>query len=122
MNPPQDDLFAYAMQYESHARSVDSAGRVSFLISLFEFSMFADTPSIPQGLPPLLARAPTTEQLESLEDRLAQYGGLFREQAKDFVASLERSTDLDMRFLAVRLNFNYQFRTSRADFQRLGGH
>ncbi|GAA5966455.1 hypothetical protein JCM8115_002676 [Rhodotorula mucilaginosa] len=84
-----DDLFAYAMQYESHARSADSAGR---------------------GLPPLLARAPTTEQLESLEDRLAQYGGLFREQAKDFVASLERSTDLDMRFLAVRLNFNYQFR------------
>lgn len=75
--------------------------------------MFADTPSTPQGLPPLLARAPTTEQLESLEDRLAQYGGLFREQAKDFVASLERSTDLDMRFLAVRLNFNYQFRTSR---------
>jgi polyhydroxyalkanoate synthesis regulator phasin len=42
-----------------------------------------------------------TEQLESLEDRLAQYGGLFREQAKDFVASLERSTDLDMRFLAA---------------------
>ncbi|GAA5993347.1 hypothetical protein JCM10908_001441 [Rhodotorula pacifica] len=86
-----DDLFAYAMQYESYARSTaaSSAGR---------------------GLPPILARAPTTEQLESLEDRLAQYGGLFREQAKEFVASLERSTDLDMRFLAVRLNFNYQFR------------
>ncbi|GAA5880119.1 hypothetical protein JCM3774_004154 [Rhodotorula dairenensis] len=85
-----DDLFAYAMQYESHARSAATAGH--------------------RGLAPLLAPAPTAEQLESLEDRLAQYGGLFREQAKEFVVSLERSTDLDMRFLAVRLNFNYQFR------------
>ncbi|GJN91386.1 hypothetical protein Rhopal_004407-T1 [Rhodotorula paludigena] len=70
-----DDLFAYAMQHESYARST------------------ADT-----------------EQLEKLEDRLASYGTQFRERATELVTGLERSPDLDMKFLAVRLNFNYQFR------------
>lgn len=57
-------------------------------------------------------RPPTAEQLEKLEDRLASYGSLFRERATELVIGLERSPDLDMKFLAVRLNFNYQFRAS----------
>lgn len=73
-------------------------------------------PSIPpltrpaQGQPPLAIQRPTTAQLENLEERLASSGAAFREQAKDLVVALDRSPDLDLRFLAVRLNFNYQFR------------
>lgn len=63
---------------------------------------------------PLHLRPPTAEQLEKLEDRLASYGTLFRERATELVVGLERSPDLDMKFLAVRLNFNYQFRTFRS--------
>ncbi|GAA5976158.1 hypothetical protein JCM11641_003297 [Rhodosporidiobolus odoratus] len=86
-----DDLFAYAMQHESYARSVADHAR--------------DNRS-----PVLPTRPPSVEQLMSLETRLADYAGQFREKAKELVAGLERSPDLDMKFLAVRLNFNYSFR------------
>ncbi|GAA5885815.1 hypothetical protein JCM5296_000151 [Sporobolomyces johnsonii] len=85
-----DDLFAYAMQHESHARSAQDTAR---------------------GLPsPILARAPSTDQLMDLENRLADYSARFREKAQELVVGLERSPDLDMKFLAVRLNFNHSFR------------
>ncbi|TNY22196.1 Spc98 family-domain-containing protein [Rhodotorula diobovata] len=87
-----DDLFAYAMQHESYARATSDTARSA----------------------PLHLRPPTAEQLEKLEDRLASYGTLFRERATELVVGLERSPDLDMKFLAVRLNFNYQFRTFRS--------
>ncbi|GAA5856481.1 hypothetical protein JCM9279_005462 [Rhodotorula babjevae] len=83
-----DDLFAYAMQHESYARATADSTRSA----------------------PLHLRPPTAEQLEKLEDRLASYGSLFRERATELVVGLERSPDLDMKFLAVRLNFNHQFR------------
>ncbi|GAA6052096.1 hypothetical protein JCM3770_006629 [Rhodotorula araucariae] len=83
-----DDLFAYAMQHESYARATSDSSRPA----------------------PLHLHPPTAEQLENLEDRLASYGTLFRERATELVTGLERSPDLDMKFLAVRLNFNYAFR------------
>lgn len=63
-----------------------------------------------QGQPPPAIQRPTTAQLENLEERLAGSSAAFRDQAKDLVVALDRSPDLDLRFLAVRLNFNYQFR------------
>uniref|UniRef100_A0A0K3C825 BY PROTMAP: gi/472586515/gb/EMS24034.1/ spindle pole body component Alp6 [Rhodosporidium toruloides NP11] gi/647397918/emb/CDR41343.1/ RHTO0S06e00936g1_1 [Rhodosporidium toruloides] n=2 Tax=Rhodotorula toruloides TaxID=5286 RepID=A0A0K3C825_RHOTO len=84
-----EDLYAFSMQYESYARAAASTAR---------------------GQPPLAIQRPTTAQLENLEERLASSGAAFREQAKDLVVALDRSPDLDLRFLAVRLNFNYQFR------------
>ncbi|GAA6044414.1 hypothetical protein JCM8097_007451 [Rhodosporidiobolus ruineniae] len=86
-----DDLFAYAMQHESYARSMADAAKGS------------RNPILP-------ARAPSIEAHRALESRLAEYAEQFREQAKELVTGLERSPDLDMKFLAVRLNFNYAFR------------
>ncbi|GEM08103.1 spindle pole body component Alp6 [Rhodotorula toruloides] len=83
-----EDLYAFSMQYESYARAAAGTAR---------------------GQPPLAIQRPTTAQLENLEERLATSGAAFREQAKDLVVALDRSSDLDLRFLAVRLNFNYQF-------------
>ncbi|GAA5890728.1 hypothetical protein JCM6882_000637 [Rhodosporidiobolus microsporus] len=86
-----DDLFAYAMQHESYARSVADHAR--------------------DGRSPILpTRAPSAQQLYDLENRLADYASQFRERARELVSGLERSPDLDMKFLAVRLNFNYSFR------------
>ncbi|GAA5859868.1 hypothetical protein JCM8547_004364 [Rhodosporidiobolus lusitaniae] len=85
-----DDLFAYAMQHESYARSMSDNAR--------------------DGRAPILPlRAPSVEALIALENRLADYAGQFRDKAKELVSGLERSPDLDMKFLAVRLNFNYSF-------------
>ncbi|BGP17226.1 Microtubule-nucleating Tub4p (gamma-tubulin) complex component [Rhodosporidiobolus nylandii] len=86
-----DDLFSYALQHESYARSMVDNAR--------------------DGRSPVLPiRAPSIEALIDLENRLADYAGQFREKARELVSGLERSPDLDMKFLAVRLNFNYQFR------------
>ncbi|GAA6006006.1 hypothetical protein JCM10207_007304 [Rhodosporidiobolus poonsookiae] len=85
-----DDLFAYAMQHESYARSVADQNRGTRT--------------------PLLLNAPSPEALYELENRLADYAGRFRDQARELVSGLERSPDLDLKFLAVRLNFNYSFR------------
>ncbi|GAA6017566.1 hypothetical protein JCM11491_005285 [Sporobolomyces phaffii] len=86
-----DDLFAHAMQLESHARSAQDSAR---------------------GLPsPVLSsRPPSTQRLYDIESLLISHSESFQSAAESFVASLEKSPDLDMKFLAVRLNFNFQFR------------
>ncbi|GAA5965313.1 hypothetical protein JCM3765_007161 [Sporobolomyces pararoseus] len=86
-----DDLFAHAMQLESHARSAQDAAR---------------------GLPsPVLSsRPPSTQRLYDIETLLISHSESFQTAAENFVSSLEKSPDLDMKFLAVRLNFNFQFR------------
>lgn len=68
------------------------------------------------GSPILPLRAPSVDALIDLENRLADYAGQFRDKAKELVSGLERSPDLDMKFLAVRLNFNYNFRTLPSAF------
>ncbi|GAA5916670.1 Spc98p [Sporobolomyces salmoneus] len=87
-----DDLFAHAMQLESHARSAQDTAR---------------------GLPsPILSsRPPSTQRLYDIETLLISHSEQFQSAAESFVSSLEKSPDLDMKFLAVRLNFNFQFRT-----------
>lgn len=103
------------MQYESYARSVADNARVRPLSPL---SAFLPSPHLPPafsqdgGSPILPLRAPSVDALIDLENRLADYAGQFRDKAKELVSGLERSPDLDMKFLAVRLNFNYNFRTS----------
>jgi len=52
---------------------------------------------------------PKPEALYAIRDRLAQYAGEFRELAVALVTQLGQAPDLDMRFLAVRLNFNFAF-------------
>ncbi|GAA5873082.1 hypothetical protein JCM16303_006932 [Sporobolomyces ruberrimus] len=86
-----DDLFAHAMQLESHARSAQDTAR---------------------GLPsPVLSfRPPSTQRLYDIETLLISHSESFQSAAESFVSSLEKSPDLDMKFLAVRLNFNFQFR------------
>ncbi|GAA5825617.1 hypothetical protein JCM5353_007507 [Sporobolomyces roseus] len=86
-----DDLFAHAMQLESHARSAQDSSR---------------------GLPsPVLSsRPPSTQRLYDIETLLISHSEQFQSAAESFVSSLEKSPDLDMKFLAVRLNFNFQFR------------
>ncbi|GAA5945281.1 Spc98p [Sporobolomyces koalae] len=87
-----DDLFAHAMQLESHARSAQDSAR---------------------GLPsPVLSsRPPSTQRLYDIETLLISHSEQFQTSAENFVSSLEKSPDLDMKFLAVRLNFNFQFRS-----------
>ncbi|GAA5916678.1 uncharacterized protein JCM6883_005865 [Sporobolomyces salmoneus] len=64
------------------------------------------------GLPsPILSsRPPSTQRLYDVETLLISHSEQFQSAAESFVSSLEKSPDLDMKFLAVRLNFNFQFR------------
>lgn len=50
--------------------------------------------------------------LAGIQGRLAEYAGEFKELTASLVQSLGQAPDLDMRFLSVRLNFNYAFRES----------
>ncbi|GAA6063367.1 hypothetical protein JCM10212_000306 [Sporobolomyces blumeae] len=87
-----DDLFAHAMQLESHARSAQDTAR---------------------GYPAPVAssRPPSTQRLYDIETLLISRSDQFQSAAESFTSSLEKSPDLDMKFLAVRLNFNHKFRS-----------
>lgn len=49
---------------------------------------------------------PNLEELAGIRDRLEEYSAEFRALAVTLVAQLGQAPDLDMRFLAVRLNFS----------------
>ncbi|SCV69660.1 BQ2448_1054 [Microbotryum intermedium] len=57
--------------------------------------------------PTLAARSADT--LDGIRQRLQEYATQFDTGAKEVVRLLGKAKDLDMRFLAVRLNFNYKF-------------
>ncbi|SCZ89195.1 BZ3500_MvSof-1268-A1-R1_Chr9g10326 [Microbotryum saponariae] len=57
--------------------------------------------------PTLAARSADT--LDGIRHRLQDYATQFDSGAKEVVRLLGKAKDLDMRFLAVRLNFNYKF-------------
>jgi hypothetical protein len=58
--------------------------------------------------------SPSPSELAGIRDRLEEYSAEFRALAVSLVAQLGQAPDLDMRFLAVRLNFNYHFSESLA--------
>jgi gamma-tubulin complex component 3 len=65
-----------------------------------------DSPALPPRFD-----SPNPEELSGIRERLEEYSAEFRALAVALVASLGQAPDLDMRFLAVRLNFNYHFST-----------
>lgn len=66
-----------------------------------------DSPILPSRFDSL-----NPSELAGIRERLEEYSAEFRALAVSLVAQLGQAPDLDMRFLAVRLNFNYHFSKS----------
>ncbi|ORY89632.1 Spc98 family-domain-containing protein [Leucosporidium creatinivorum] len=87
-----DSLCNYALAEASRQESVRDIGRG------------IDSPILPSRFD-----SPNPSELAGIRDRLEEYSAEFRALAVSLVAQLGQAPDLDMRFLAVRLNFNYHF-------------
>lgn len=110
-----DSLCNYALAEASRQESLRDIGRVSTCLTISwrqRRSSNSQTTSI-QGIdspvpPPLGSSNPETS-LEGIRERLEEYSAEFRALAVTLIAQLGQAPDLDHRFLALRLNFNYHF-------------
>ena len=105
----QDSLCNYALAAANNAETAQDAVRVRRPPSLLH-STPALTPELSQGIfpSPRLPTPPPTV-LEGIETRLEDASVEFRALATALIKTLGTSGDLDFRFLAARLNFNYHF-------------
>lgn len=113
MTPPlsQDSLCNYTLSEAARQESRRDVDRVRPSLPL-PLPILPTNPFLRQGLDsPLPARfdSPNPEALEAVREQLSRHSGRFRELAVALVTQLGQAPDLDMRFLAVRLNFNFAF-------------